>query len=250
MDRAVSFCRAIPGGTHLDAIVCDSMSHRRAKRLRRARRSEQRKLFLEYCTIPLQVLHAQLKPQDVPRPHPIRATFWQLVPRGAYAGSQAREILIGYLKAVERELADQLRGCSIAYLLHLYRRLSPGSAGENNTATTIAITRATLEAAFQKYGQVSLCNRVASSDEIPAEAILRGEFVKYHADRPVPGLRPQLVLSDFGLEELKQFYSMEHLAYEVWKAMATLRSVGKGAGLSVTGYDFHDIRSDELAFLI
>ena len=32
--------------------------------------------------------------------------------------------------------------------------------------------------------------------------------------------------------------------------MATLRSVGKGAGLSVMGYNFHDARSDELDFLI
>src|SRR5262249_42481201 len=66
-----------------------------------------------------------------------------------------------------------------------------------------------------------------------------------------PGkLRSQLVLTDFGLQELKEFYSCEHLAYEAWKGMATLRSIGKGAGLVATGYDFHDIRSEELDFLI
>ena len=181
------------------------MSHRRAKRLRRAKRSEQRKLVLEYCTIPLRALHAQLDPRDVPRPHPIRARFWRLVPPGDYVGAQAREILHGYLKSVERELGEQLRGSSIAYLLHLYRRLSPGPAGENKTPVTITVTRASLEAAFQKYGQVALCRRVAGSDEIPTEAILRGEFAKHHTDWVQP-LRPQLVLSDFGLEELKQFY--------------------------------------------
>jgi hypothetical protein len=100
---------------------------------------------------------------------------------------------------------------------------------------TIAITRATLEAACQKYGQVALCNRVANSDEIQKEAILQGKFAKLHTDRAVHELPSQLVLTDFGLEELKQFYSTEHLAYEVWKAMATLRSVGKGCGLTVTG---------------
>ena len=61
---------------------------------------------------------------------------------------------------------------------------------------------------------------------------------------------PQLVLTEFGREELKQFYSLERLAYEVWKTMANLRAVGKGCGLVVTGDDFHDTRSDELDFLI
>lgn len=223
------------------------MSHRQAKRLRRAKRSEPTKLALEYYTVPFLALHAQLDVQSIPRPHPIRARFWQLIPQGNYAGLQARDLVNRYLESVERELKEQLRGSSIAYLLHLYRRLSPGPAGENDTAVTIAITRASLEAACQKYGQVELCGRVANSDTVPREAILRGEFAKHNTIAQLP---PQLVLTDFGLNELKQFYSTEHLAYEVWKAMATLRSLGKGCGLSVTAYDFHDTRSDELDFLI
>ncbi len=226
------------------------MSHRKAKRLRRAERAEKSGLLLDYCTIPLAVLHSQLDIREFPTPHPIRVAFWQLLPPGNYAGSQARDILNRYLESIERELAEQLRGNSIAYFLHLYRRLSPGPAGGNDTPVTIAITRSSLEAAYQKYAQPVLCNRVANSDEVSAEAILRGQFVKYHAKKGVPELVPQLVLTEFGREELKQFYSLERLAYEVWKTMANLRAVGKGCGLVVTGDDFHDTRSDELDFLI
>ena len=36
------------------------MSHRKAERLRRAERAEKSGLLLDYCTIPLAVLHSQL----------------------------------------------------------------------------------------------------------------------------------------------------------------------------------------------
>jgi hypothetical protein len=91
---------------------------------------------------------------------------------------------------------------------------------------------------------------VANSDDVPIEAIFRGKFAEVLRKNRREKLKSQLVLTDFGTVELKEFYSQEHLAYEVWKAMAALRSVGKGAGLHATGYDFHDARSDELDFLV
>ena len=64
--------------------------------------------------------------------------------------------------------------------------------------------------------------------------------------------RPQLVLTEFGEFELSQFYGLEKLAYEMWRSMATLRALAKGAPLRVAGTDewFGDDRSDELDQLL
>src|ERR1700740_1923135 len=170
------------------------MSHRRAKRLRRMNRAQSRNALLEYCTFPLYTLHSQLGVEPIQRPHGIRAAFWCLVPPGEYAGTQAPDIPSQYVATVERELCEQLGKNSIGYFLHLYRRLAPGAAGDNDSSTTTAITRATLEAAYQNVPQTRPRNRIANSDDVSIEAILRGEFAK--SSRPFgPGkLRSQLVL--------------------------------------------------------
>ncbi len=143
----------------------------------------------------------------------------------------------------------------MAYYLHLYRRLAPGAAGENKQPATIALVRATLEAAIQKYCAAALCARVANSREIDPETILNGAL---WSD---PDLRrtfaeitehPQLVLTKFGEPEILEFYGVEKLSFEVWQSMATLRALGKGAPLRVMAsvdcfaYD----RSDELDDLL
>jgi hypothetical protein len=60
------------------------------------------------------------------------------------------------------------------------------------------------------------------------------------------------VLTKFGELELIEFYRAEKLAYEIWKGMATLRTLAKGAPLRVANASpwFGDDTSDELDDLL
>jgi hypothetical protein len=71
---------------------------------------------------------------------------------------------------------------------------------------------------------------------VQIEHILRGGLMTDHPlnqmiREAMPSARRQLVLTDFGPEELLEFYSAERLAYEIWSCGATLRSLGKGCSL-------------------
>ena len=187
-------------------------------------------------------------------PHSLRKSFWKLLPFDTYPPYRARVIVGQYANIVEKELGAILSKHSIAYWLHLYRRLSPTPFGPEQDPETIFLIRRTLEAAIQKYGLSQQCNRVGISDQVPMKSILRGTLMvpefKYIRD----GLKitRQLVLTDFGTEELIEFYEVEKLAFELWRCAAALRIFGKGAGLRVVDdpIAFYDDRSDELDKLV
>lgn len=180
--------------------------------------------------------------------------FWQLVPHRLYNNIEAHQLLSQYLKIVEDKLAVIIKKYSLAYWLHLYRRLSPKPIGKNdNPATTLAV-RSSLEAAFQKYAKLEQCDRVALSTSIHIEKVLNGMLVVPAFEMIKRELKnhPQLVLTDFGLDELIELYRVERLCYEIWRTMAMMRTVGKGANLVVLSKEpyFYDTRDDELAELI
>lgn len=187
-------------------------------------------------------------------PHSLRNSFWKLLPYDTYPSYHAREIVRQYGNIVEKEIGAILSKHSIAYWLHLYRRLSPTPFGPEQDSKTVLLIRRTLEAAIQKYGLSQQCNRVGFSNRVPMESILKGALMapefKYIRD----GLKdfPQLVLTDFGTEELIEFYEVEKLAFELWRCAATLRIIGKGASLRVVDdpIAFYDDRSDELDKLV
>jgi hypothetical protein len=188
-------------------------------------------------------------------PHPQRASYWKLVPPGPYNGSAAIELLRAYAGTVERELETTLSENSIAYYLHLYRRLAPEPIVPEDAPATTMNVRATLEAAVQKYARAGLCSRVGDSSVVGAGKILNGILLTMGAPKEyISSLArtPQLVLTDFGPRQLKDFYVLEKLAYEMWRTYALLRSVSKGAYLIVTeDRDLvGDARSDTLDELI
>jgi hypothetical protein len=135
---------------------------------------------------------------------------------------------------MERVISRQ----SIAYWLHVYRRIAPYSIGENDSPATIFLVRKSFEAAISKYGQINLCDRIGFSNEVPAESVLRGAFAEERFEPIRRRLReyPQLVLTNFGVVQMEELYDLEKLAYECWKCGAMLRILGKGAELSV----FHE----------
>ena len=133
-------------------------------------------LFLEYYQPVFLLLHEALAKMDhdLSKPHSKRRSFWHLVPPGKYEPHEARPLVEKYLEVIEKELASLISKHSIAYWLHIYRRLSPGPIGADKQPGSIGITRAVLEAAIQKYGQMELCDGVGLSSEIPEESILDG----------------------------------------------------------------------------
>jgi len=210
-------------------------------------------LMLDYYQRPFQLLHTRIG-GDLTTPHPIRNRFWQLVPPGQYPSEEGRVFLKSYTRSVEAELASLIGKLSLAYCLHLYRRLAPGPVGIDRQPRTIVLTRAVLEAAIQKYARFQLCNKIAESSTIPLGKVLGGLLMApdFEFERKIIAQANQLVLTDFSNIDLEAFYDLERLAYEIWRAAAALRTTGKGAPLIVDGPPecFVDGRSSELDFLV
>ena len=215
-----------------------------------------RSMYMDYHVVPFAKFHYDLAASGFSHePHRARADFWSLVPPGQYVPEEGRELALAYLNSVETRLAAILSNNSISYYLHVYRRLAPYSIGADKRGVTVALVRATFEAAIQKYALPGLCGRIAVSTEVPPEAILRGFLFRDQRLWRVYGptfQQPQLVLTEFGAPELAEFYLAEKLAFEIWKTSAVLRAFGKGAPLRVfdSGEYFADDRSSELNDMI
>jgi len=213
-------------------------------------------VLLDYYQRPFLLFHQETSRiyNDFTRPHSIRKRFWQLVPHGEYPSEQGRVFLNSYLKSVEAELAKLISELSLAYCLHLYRRLSPGPIGVDQQPRTIGLTRAVLEAAIQKYARFQLCNKIAESATVPIEKVLGGLLMapEFEVERDIVARGNQLVLTDFTSKDLLVFYDLERLAYEIWRTSAALRTIGKRAPLIVCDPPecFGDGRSAELDFLV
>ena len=152
-------------------------AEKRIKKADRERNKEKAPLQVGgYHTRPFALLHTEyLRSAPCSKsPHEIRSRFWQFVPPQEYQPDEARELLKKYLISLEDEIASILSQHSIAYWLHLYRRLSPGSIGDDTQPVTIGLTRAVLEAAIQKYAQPDLCERVGFTKDVPIESVLGG----------------------------------------------------------------------------
>ena len=211
---------------------------------------------LDYYQRPFLLLHkenARNHPGLAPV-HPIRDRFWQLVPLGEYTSEEGRGFLTSYLTAVEAELAKSISDLSLAYCLHLYRRLAPGPIGRDLQPYTVGLTRAVFEAAIQKYARFQTCSKVAESATIPIDNVLGGLLMapEFEIERNIIAQGNQLVLTDFTSADLAAFYDLERLAYEIWKTAAALRTTGKGSPLVVCDPPecFADGRSSELDFLV
>jgi hypothetical protein len=202
------------------------------------------------------LFQAEIVRRGIPQTlHPLRESFWRLVLPGEYAPLDARPIVLSYLRRVEMELSAILSRQSLAYWLHLYRRVAPGHPfGEEDQTATIQSVREILECAIQKYATFQQCNRVALSGEISPDKVFRGLLMAPHfkGERRFIQESSQLVLTDFAVEEFTEFFEIEKLSFEVWKAAATLRIVGKGSSLIVDKeYPyFYDNRSSELDRLV
>jgi hypothetical protein len=215
------------------------------------------KVFFEYYSRPFYLLQSELKRTGYSF-HTVSATrssFWKIVPDEALSSERSRDTILTYAKVVERDLRVILEARSIAYWLHLFRRIGPGAIGADKNPATISTTRRVLEAAAQKYSQLSLCEAIGPSTPGNLQKVFSGllSAPDFTLEREaLMRADPQFVLLAFTSDNLRQFYELEKLAYEIWFCGALLRIVGKGAKLRRIDGDecVTDTRSDELNFLV
>lgn len=170
-------------------------------------------IMMDYYQRPFQLLHQEYShiSSDNSSTHPIRNRFWQLIPPGEYMPEEGRAFLKSYLTTVEAELARPLTELSVAYCLHLYRRLAPGPIGRDQQPHTIGLTRAVLEAVIQKYASFQLCDKIAESATIPINKVLGGLLMapEFEFERNIITQGNQLVLTEFTSTDLAAFYDLE-----------------------------------------
>jgi len=211
---------------------------------------------LEYYQHAFAMMHAESNPTgyDISAAHSIRSRYWQLVRPSKYSGQEALALLSGYRSTIEAEMSKRIEKQSIAFYYHVYRRLFPGPVGENTKPVTVMLTRAILEAAFQRYGQPYLCNKIARSSQTPINNVLNGLLMapEFTRERQILEQTDQLVLTDFSSVDLAACYDLEKLAYEIWRISAASRLIGKGVSLIIVDPPdcFADDRTSDLDFLV
>jgi hypothetical protein len=145
--------------------------------------------------------------------------YWRLLPSGPLDQLAAHQYVTTYANCVENEMAQIMRKRSVGYWLHLFRRIGPGPIGKDKRYQTILITRSILEAAAQKYGLLGRCPYLAPVTEVGIAAILSGLLMDeaYWPERHGLLKDKQLALTIFGPDNIREFYELEKLAYELWR---------------------------------
>lgn len=153
------------------------------------------------------------------------------------------------LDQVELEMKSVLGKRSVAFWFHLYRRigafLHPHHEDRTDDRTT-ALVRQIVEAAICKYGNAQYSTEFALSHQVNVKKVLGG--VLYDAINQVGNnifvarkkvqrfltTAPQWVIKDFSPDDFVGIYFIEGLAYQYWRLLALLRSLGKGAAVEFT----------------
>lgn len=184
-----------------------------------------------------------------------RKDFWSKVGNGIFEAEAALDHLKTYKLFLENTFQEIIQPYSVAYWLHVSRRILPNTMGDDKRPETIIICRNIINAAIQKYGQLVSCNTLRMSNEIEIKDTFKGLFLtpEFSQDRKLfTEAPPQLVLTEFDEVSLLQYYDLEHLAYEIWLAGAKSRIVAKGASLVVNlnvSQILFDDRNADLAWL-
>jgi hypothetical protein len=207
-------------------------------------------LMLEYYEPTLNRLHstkgAEIEAALLQAALCIRSQYFKTYSVGVVlSGLAGHKVLRGYLGTVEAELARILGKHTVAFWIHLYRRIAPrlhGGHGDKTDPTTARLVRDHLECAIAKFGCLKESGDIRRSIGLSATVVLGGRFLRdlkliiknqRERDAFVRSVleKDQFVLVEFGLSDLIAMYRAEGLAYEYWLTTAKLRTVGKGASL-------------------
>jgi len=187
--------------------------------------------------------HTQIAAALHDNPTKLRREFYQTrVSNEIYTDHSIRPIVMEFMKVLEAELREQLSRHSVAYWIHLYRRIKPVLSWKHDDKTdfmTVGWVRGLVETAISKFARLETVGDVAPSTEIPNSRILGGHFRRdlrkfYRKKLKNPDLKihlseSQYVLTKFSSKDYIGIYLCEGLAYEYWRATALLRALGKGA---------------------
>jgi len=173
------------------------------------------------------------------------------------------------LDSVDNEMKNVVSGRSVAYWLHIYRRigvfLSPGHEDKTDHIT-LGLVRQIAELAIQKHGLCTASREFGFSDKLSANLILGGwmkKGLKSLGSKEKTGARifreysallkqqSTWVIRDFSKRDFINIYALEGAAYQYWRLTALLRSLGKGARIIIdeTG-DWNYVPNHRLTQLI
>lgn len=163
---------------------------------------------------------------------------------GEETWNQVRDIL----DVMDGEMRMIASRRSIAYWLHIYRRIGVFLSPEHEDKTdhiTLGLVRQIAELAIQKHGLHAGTREFGLSNVLSPNVILGGwmrKGLKSLGNEGTSGesifrnysavLRrgpPELVIRDFSKRDLIDVYALEGIAYQYWRLTALLRSLGKGA---------------------
>ncbi|MEO3684036.1 nuclease-related domain-containing protein [Shewanella vesiculosa] len=178
--------------------------------------------------------------------------------------NQQYDTLQNILSELEDEMKSVIKGHSVFFWLHLYRRIAPCLSNELGANTSEAVTvnvRQQVDQAIKKFGSLSNQDDYALSSEVDFDLILGGllsqsykrnfkkDFVSFF-ERQLKFSR-QFVLTDFSIDDVFNIYYVEGLSYQYWYISAKMRSLGKGVVLSVSKQgDINEERTKEQERLI
>jgi hypothetical protein len=211
---------------------------------------------LDYYQRPFYFISRQITKEILKQPHSKRKSYWSLVPEREYDYLQSKQLILGYLNVITKEIKSIVSSKSVMYWLHLSRRILPGASGKNTSQLTVGITRKIIDSAIEKYGKEQFCECIGLFEDIDIskvfDGLLLGDSFEYEREL-LESLPRQLILTKFNQSNMLEYYTLEKLAYEVWKCGATLRALGKGAKIMVSHSEedyFFELRTPELDFLI
>jgi hypothetical protein len=159
------------------------------------------------------------------------------------AWARAKEVL----DRIDDEMQIIISRRSVAYWLHLYRRVGVALSPEHEDKTdhvTTGLVRQIAELAIQKHGLQVSSNEFGLSDKLSPELILGGWMKKGLKALQRDGASGEKifrdyskyirksstwVIRDFSKKDLFNVYAIEGAAYQYWRLTALLRSTGKGA---------------------
>jgi len=213
-------------------------------------------IYLDYYNRPFHLFHLTISDKIARNTNYLRSTFWRIIPEGLYKNTRAQDLLFAYSKSIEIRAKSLIEKYSIEYWLHLSRRIGIGSGGENTHHITIVTNRFYVLALIQRYGLTKRCGHVNDSKKIEVSQVFNGLLMSedFEIERQIIQEQPsQLVFTDFGPNNLLEYYKLENLAYELWVCAAKLRAIGKGAEIYVDqNFDgfFYEKPDEQLDILI
>ncbi|WP_138992737.1 hypothetical protein [Larkinella sp. C7] len=192
--------------------------------------------FHEYNTRVIQLLRTQVSSSYNRNNHPICQKYWERIKDGEYYSEEASKLIEEYYQLVEVELKKIISNQSIAYWLHLSRSVQVNTMGADESEHKNLECKNILDTAFQKYGKLTLCNKVSLVKNVHLQNILGGiltikefEYERYL----IAQFKYSLAFITLTANDIVEYYDLCKLVYEIWRCTSSTGSINRGYSLLV-----------------